>query len=287
MRELFRDLRFRKALSYAINREGITNSIFPGPLIAPYEGSLVDSSVYYDPDAIVFYAYDLEKSKGLFAELGFKDIDGDGIMEWSTGTPLAGQDLTLVIHIIEDETAAVNLGEALVPYLREAGIKAVLKVIKTTTFDALSDSGELEIPIRRDNNLCLTPLTRLTDLGPVTEINPWWHQAGPGGKRDLFPFEARLRDLINSLKTERSGSKVRETFSEIQHLWTENVYTIGLYKMQVGNAIAKRLRNVPPGTPPYMYEWFDVAQCAWQLWVPKEEQKPEILPGVIPTYEEK
>jgi len=287
MRELFRDLRFRKALSYAINREGITNSIFPGPLIAPYEGSLVDSSAYYDPDAIVSYAYDLEKSKGLFAELGFKDIDGDGIMEWATGTPLAGQDLTLVIHIIEDETAAVNLGEALVPYLREAGIKSVLKVIKGTTFDALSDSGELEIPIERDNVLCLTPLTRLTDLGPVTEITPTWHQAGPGGERDLFPFEARLRDLINSLKTETSGSKVRETFSEIQHLWTENVYKIGLYKMQVGNAIANRLRNVPPGTPPYMYEWFDVAQCAWQLWVPKEEQKPEILPGVIPTYEEK
>ena len=96
-----------------------------------------------------------------------------------------------------------------------------------------------------------------------------------------------MRDLINSLKTERSASKIREAFSEIQHLWTENLYTIGLYKMQVGNAVSKRLKNIPPGCPPYMYEWFDVAQSAWQLWVPKNEQTPELLPGVIPTYEKK
>ena len=287
MRKLFRDLRFRKALSYAIDREGITNSIMPGPLIAPYYGSLVDNCPYYDPDAIVSYPYDPEKSKGLLKELGFKDIDGDGILEWPAGSALAGQDLTLVIHIVEDETAAVDLGEALVPCLMEAGIKPVLKVVKGSIFSALSDAGELEIPIVRDNVLCLTPLTRLTDLGPVTEITPSFHQAGPRGERDLFPFELRLRDLINSLKTERSASKIREAFSEIQHLWTENLYTIGLCKMQTGNAVSKRLKNIPPGCPPYMYEWFDVAQSAWQLWVPKNEQTPELLPGVIPTYEKK
>ncbi|GAI43539.1 unnamed protein product, partial [marine sediment metagenome] len=33
----------------------------------------------------------------------------------------------------------MNLGEALVPYLMEAGIKSVLKVVKGTTFNALSD----------------------------------------------------------------------------------------------------------------------------------------------------
>jgi len=284
MRELFRDLRFRKALSYAIDREGITNSILPGPLIAPHSGSLVDNCPYYDPEAAVSHSYDLEKAKTLLSELGFKDIDADGILEWPTGAPLAGQDLILVIHIVEDATGSVDFGEALVPCLREAGIKLVLKLVKSTILDALEDSAEFEAIITRDNVLCLTPLTRLTDLGPVTEITPTFHQAGPRGERDLLPFEARLRDLINSLKTETSGSKVRKAFSEIQHLWTENLYTIGGYKMQTGNAVAKRLKNLRPGTPPYMYEWFDVAQSAWQLWVPKDKQTPELLPGVIPTY---
>ena len=43
----------------------------------------------------MYYPYDVDTAKALLAELGFKDTDNNGILNWTTG-PLAGQDLILV-----------------------------------------------------------------------------------------------------------------------------------------------------------------------------------------------
>jgi len=284
MRKLFRNLKFRQALSYAIDRKGIAMATMPGPLVAPHPGGFVDGCMYYDPDAVVSYPYDPEKSKALLAELGFKDTDGDGIVNWPEGTLLAGQNLTIVVVIHEDQTACVHAGEALVPLLREVGIKLNLKVVKSPVGNAMEDAAEFEAHLTRGESEVLVPFAVLTALGPITTETPEWHQAGPGGERELLPFEVRIRDLLNQLRTETSASRRKEMFSEIQHLWTKNLYTIGIYKMRQGWGIAKRFKNIPENCPVRVYQYFWTNVIPQQVWVPKELQLPQQFPDLIPTY---
>lgn len=287
MRKLFRDLKFRKALSYAIDRKGICMATMPGPYLAPHPGGFVDAFGYYDPDATVSYPYDPEKSKALLSEMGFRDTDGDGIVNWPENSKLAGENLTIVTIIPEDQTASVDVGEALVPLFRDIGVRLMLKVLKSVTLSAKVNAGEYESEITRDDSLVQIPDILLHALGPVTDTTPVWHQAGPNGERDLLPFEIRIRDLSTQLKTETSIAKIREMFSEIQHLWTENIYRIGTYKMRAGWGVSKRIKNIPENCPPKLYEYFETNCLPFQAWVPKEEQLPEQFPDLIPTYRKK
>lgn len=284
VRKLFRDLRFRKALSYAVDREGLASAAMPGPWLRPFPGSFPVGASYYDPDAVVSYPYDPEKSKALLSELGFKDTDGDGIANWSKETLLSGQNLIIAAIIPEDVSAAVEIGEGLVPLFREVGIKLMPKPLKSPVVNAKVNAAEFEIFITRPNWLA-TPFAHLTDLGPVTSMTPDWHQAGPEEKRDLLPFESRIKDLLEQVKTEVSAEQRRKIFSQVQKLWTENLYTIGVYQQRFPWAVAKRFKNVPKNCPAYFIQWNWINAIYQQLWVSKEDQLPELVPGVIPTYE--
>lgn len=282
LRDLFRDLRFRKALSYAIDREGIALATLPGPMVRPLPSGFPSGAAYYDANAVTSYNYDPEAAKSLLSELGFKDTEGDGILNWTTG-PLAGQNLIITVNINEDQAQAVKIGEALVPMLRDVGIKLNMKVLKAPVMDAKVDSAEWEMLITRPDVLA-TPFAYLTELGPITSLSPDWHHAGRGGVRDLLPFEEKIKELLEEVKTETSASRRAEIFSEIQALWTKNLYTVGVIEARRGTGINKRIRNLPPNCPSRLHQWWWTNAMPEQLWVPEDEQLKEFMPDVIPEY---
>ena len=94
VRQLFRDLRFRKALSYAADRDGIAQSIMKGAFLRGWAGGLYPGAPDFDQESVVYYPYDPESAKVLLAEIGLKDNDGDGVLEWTDG-PMAGQPVVL------------------------------------------------------------------------------------------------------------------------------------------------------------------------------------------------
>ena len=96
VRELFRDIRFRRAVSHAIDREGVAQSIMRGPFLREWAGGLFPGAPDFDKDSVVYYAHDPASAQALLAELGFEDTDGNGILNWTDG-PLAGEDLVLAI----------------------------------------------------------------------------------------------------------------------------------------------------------------------------------------------
>ncbi|MGQ9630022.1 MAG: ABC transporter substrate-binding protein [bacterium] len=282
MRKLFRNLDFRKAISHAIDREGIAASLVLGPMLKPLPSGFASGDDYYDPNAVVSYMYDPQKSKELLAKLGFKDTDGDGILNWTTG-PLKGQNLTIVAKIHEDQTANVDMSEALVPLFEKVGIKFVPKIVKATVGAALDTAGEFDAGLYRGDFMS-APYLVLAALGPITPATPNWHRAGPGDKRDLLPFEVRIAELLENLKYERTAEGRQRMFSEIQRLWTENLYTIGILEGIYNTGITKRFKNVPEGVPARLHQWFHANVMQEQVWTPKDQQIPEYLPGVVVTY---
>ena len=77
--ELFRDKRVRQALSHLVNREKILKDVFFN-LAEMVSGPFPKTSASYD-QSIRPYSFDVEKAKLLLAEAGWKDTDGDGILD--------------------------------------------------------------------------------------------------------------------------------------------------------------------------------------------------------------
>ena len=77
-----------------------------------------------------------------------------------------------------------------------------------------------------------------------------------------MPFEERIRELMMEARTELDAGRRADIFVEILRLYTENIYSVGLYEAQRGLGIAKRFRNVQPDVPPTcMTGWIKTFLC--------------------------
>jgi len=283
LRRIFRDVRFRRALSQAIDRRGLCNALVRGPFLRPWPGGLFPGSPYFDADVVAYYPFSPQSSRKLLAELGFRDIDDNGILNW-TGGPLAGQDLVLALYTGEIP-ACLTLSQAMVALLAEAGIKINLRRLESTGFRAAVENGTWELMMTRNGQAYAAPFTRAEELAPITRQTPAWHREG-NRPRKLQPFEEELLAVVRQFRREPDTAKRKALMSRYNRICTENVYSIGLVIGRYGLALANRFRNVPDGAPVFLYQWtWDNVQPE-QVWVRREERIAEILPGVVPLYGE-
>ncbi|MDP2315476.1 MAG: ABC transporter substrate-binding protein [Pseudomonadota bacterium] len=140
-RPQFQDKRVRKALSEALDRQGLVDSVFAG-LGTITSGPFDQSNPCYD-SSIAPLPYDLEDAKRLLDEAGWKDTDGDGTRDKMVDGKKVQFTFTMVIYgsSTEYETLARVYREA----LDRLGIKmtaqplewaAHLKKINERDFDA-------------------------------------------------------------------------------------------------------------------------------------------------------
>jgi peptide/nickel transport system substrate-binding protein len=81
----FADKRVRQAMTYLLDRQKMVDQIFQEHATVS-SGPFVPGNRQADPN-IKPYPYDEKKGKELLAEAGFKDINGDGIIEGPDGKP--------------------------------------------------------------------------------------------------------------------------------------------------------------------------------------------------------
>ncbi|MGD1939288.1 MAG: ABC transporter substrate-binding protein [Cyanophyceae cyanobacterium] len=104
----FNDVRFRRAIAYAIDRSTLINNIYRG-LGEPQNSPLSVQSPYYKSDGLPVYDYDLERAQQLLNEAGFEHrgeilYDSDGNEVRFTLTTNAGNKIreAMVSQIKQD-----------------------------------------------------------------------------------------------------------------------------------------------------------------------------------------
>ena len=282
VRALFRDLRFRKALSYATDRDGIAQAIMRGPFLRAWAGGLYPGAPEFDKNSVVYYAYDVPSAKALLAEIGFKDTDNNGILNWTSG-PLAGQDLVLSLIAAEDQREAVNIAEALVNQWAAVGIKINYKTVTSAARQDLENTGNWDMDVYRGGQPFALPFVNPTSLAPMTKTGLVWNREGDK-PRTLQPFEQELVKLMQQYRDTFDANQRKEIMKQYNKIFTENVYDIGIFVGRYGLGLAKRSKNVPAGTPVFMYTWVEDAILLDTLWTPVDQQMKQIRPNTIPEY---
>lgn len=114
---LFRDVRFRQAVSHTINRQRMVDDLLLG-LAEPGWGPVTRANkVYYNPNVKKF-EYDLTKAKALLAEIGLKDSDGNGMLEYN------GKEVKFNIFVPQGSQTAKDMVTIISTDLRSVGLNA-------------------------------------------------------------------------------------------------------------------------------------------------------------------
>jgi len=281
VRELFRDLRFRQALSYAVDRDGIAQSIMKGPFLRGWAGGLYPGAPDFDRESVVYYPYDPESAKILLAEIGLKDTNNDGVLEWTSG-PMAGQSVVLQLLASQDAKETQSVAEALVNQWGAVGIKINMKVIDSATHSDVDNAGTWDMSADRGGQAFALPFTNVTALAPITKTFNW-HREGDQ-PRQMMDFEQSLVDLVNEYRKTFDAEGRKKIMFQYNNIFTKNVYNLGVFVGRYGLGLAKRVKNVPDGTPVFMYTWVEDAILLDTLWTPVDQQLKQNRPETIPVY---
>lgn len=249
-RQVFGDLRFRKAMSVAINREALNETAYFGEgAIQQYTGfsPLPD---YIDSKWKSFAAeHDPEGAKAMLDEVGVVDKDGDGFRDLPSGAPLvlnlqfatqgiAGQ----VVELIAQDWAAV-------------GINTTVKEITPDEYRSAQSSNQLDVGlwekgqpvgiILGNNELWVPPFENYFGHRSAMLWAEWVDSNGSAGVEPPDYVKALISD-INALQSTPSGT---DEFKAIANRMVENMTGNLLF---IGTALTpdpiyhrNALKNVP------------------------------------------
>jgi peptide/nickel transport system substrate-binding protein len=282
VRTLFNDLRFRQALSYATDRDGIAQSIMKGPFLRGWAGGLYPGAPDFDKTSVVYYPYDVASANELLDEIGLKDTDGDGVREWTSG-PMSGQPVVIQLLASQDAKETQSVAEAAVNQWGTIGIKINMKIIDSQTNTDVKNAGTWDMSADRGDQAFSLPFTNVTALAPNTAKSFRWHLEGDK-PRELQPFEQQLVDIVDQYKSTFDAAARKELMFKYNQIFTQNVYDLGVFVGRYGLGVNKRFKNIPDGTPVFMYTWVEDAILLDTLWAPKDQQLPENRPDTIPVY---
>jgi peptide/nickel transport system substrate-binding protein len=135
------DVRFRQALSVAINRSEINQLVFLG-LGAPQQMTIKGASFYREGWDQYYAQYDPALAKKLLGEMGLK-TSSDGFFLRPDGKPL---ELTL---IVSTEALVGPIGQKIAEltaqYWEEIGVRTIVRPQETSLYYALMNNGDLSI----------------------------------------------------------------------------------------------------------------------------------------------
>ncbi|MET0749397.1 MAG: ABC transporter substrate-binding protein [Rhizobium sp.] len=282
IRDLNRNLDFRKAVTMALDRKAIGESLVKGPFTAIYPGGISSGTSFYDRQSTVYYPFDLTAAKAELAKAGLKDTDGDGIVNFPAGTA-DGKDVEIVLLVNNDYGTDKSLAEGVIAQMEKLGIRVIQNALTATKRDDANYSGRFDWMIRRNSTELSSVVQNTEQLAPVGPRTSFHHRAPESGELDLMPFEQQMVDVVRKFITTQDNDERASLMKQYQKIYTENVNTVGLTEYPGALIINKRFSNIPQGTPIFMFNWAEDAIIRERIFVAADKQgKYELFPQQLP-----
>ncbi|MFZ3065168.1 MAG: ABC transporter substrate-binding protein [Nitrospirota bacterium] len=245
------DKKVRKAFTYAINRQEMLESFFNGrgTIIS---GPFAPGSWAYNLD-IKPLSYDPAKAKELLAEAGFKDSNGDGIVEKD------GKPFTAVMKVpIEKESEAVKrVVLAFQNYLKNVGVdvKVEFREWQAWKEDVFAE-GNFDIVFA---SWVFDDSADISSLFHSGEIGQWKNNFSGYSNPDVDALIAESKLTLDFEKRRTINQKLHAMLAD------ENPYTF-LWTLTNYASVQKKVRKVEI----HPYKFFSFAD---EWFIPEADQK--------------
>jgi peptide/nickel transport system substrate-binding protein len=268
LRRIFSDVKFREAMSLAINRQQINDVLYFGRAVARQALPPPGTSFMEDwmPDYMIDYNVD-EANKRL-DEIGLR---------WNPGRTQRlrpdGQPLSIIVESIEE---FAPMSEMVAEMWTAVGVKTTFKLVERTYanshfYDNERDAqcwtfdGVAEIALRGSSGGTINPPWRRDAGGFATLYANWFDTNGREGEEPTAEIR-RLREIIDEWQTlSPRDPRYNELGKEYLSIHTRNLWYIGLTVVPRIVMISNKLGNTPAeGSFAYDYRyWYPYRGDSW------------------------
>ncbi len=246
---ILRDIRFRRALSLAINRKEINEIIYFG-LAKTGNNSILEASPLFRPEYRTLWSgFDLAKANQLLDEMGLNRKNGDGIRLMPDG-----RTLTLMVDTSGERTETTDVLELIRDTWAKAGIKMLARPAQRDIFRNRVFSGQSVMAVWSGlSNGVPTPDIPPDEFVPARQYQLQWPKWGKfmesGGQAGEEPDMAAAKELLNLMAEwlRAPDLAMKEmVWHKILKIHAEQVFSIGIVNQTLQPVVvSKRLRNVP------------------------------------------
>lgn len=139
-KEPFNNEDFRKAMSLAVNRQDINDTVLLGHGRPGLKGYPHPDSPWTNPDNA--QPYDPEQAKAILDTLGYKDSNGDGVREYKDGSPI-----NMSVVVPSTEPSWIRAAELMIDDFAAIGVKLKVEALDASTVSARSSEKQYDFMI--------------------------------------------------------------------------------------------------------------------------------------------
>ena len=187
---IFKDKRVRRALTHLVDRKRILKEIYHN-LAKIVTGPFFYNSAAYDK-SIKPYAFDIEKAKKILAKAGWKDTDGDGILD------KGGRKLSFTFMQIASSANQKKIIPLIKEDMAKAGIDMKIQVFEWAVY--------LQRLNQKNYDVCLLGWTTGYEADPYQV----WHSSQAGKKHSSNHIS------FKNAEADRLIVEIRKTFDPVK-----------------------------------------------------------------------
>jgi len=268
LRKIFQDVRFRHAMSLAINRDEINEVVYRGKATPCQATAFPTCSFYKEEWAKAYAQYDPKKANELLDEMGLKwDKDHKRRLRPD------GEDLTITIEYFPITTATTACCELVREYWNAVGVKTEIKSEERSFYETRSEAGEIDVGVWEfDRTLesvlatadgyMFNPARGGGELGYCRQWAIWFNTDGKEGEEPPEEVKELYQWIEKWILSTPGTTEYIRLAQKIFDFHAENVWIIGTVGMAKRPIVVKNnLRNVPEET--YL-------GCATEYWLPSQ-----------------
>ena len=254
-RKVLRDVRFRRALSLAIDRSLVNQVLYFGLAIESNNTVLAGSPLYRDSHKDAWARYDRRAASRLLDEMGLKR-GLDGIRRLADG-----RKLEIIIETAGESSEQTDVLELVRETWREVGIAAFSKPSQREAFRNRVFAGETVMSVWSGiENGLPTADTSPDELAPTSQLQLQWPKFGQyfetsrkvGDAPDM-PEVQKLAKLYAAWRGAASAEERDRIWQEMLAIHAEQQFVIGIVSGVPQPVIARaNLMNVPEKA---FYNW--------------------------------
>jgi peptide/nickel transport system substrate-binding protein len=285
-RKVIRDVRFRRALSLAINRHEINQVLYFGLALEGANSVLPKSPLYKKEYQNAWARFDIKEANRLLDEMGLTKRSSQGYRLLPDG-----REIEIVSEYASEGTEYSDVLNLVGDTWKKIGIRLYGKSYRREVLRRRVFAGETVMSMWSglENGLATAAMSP-EELAPTHQIQLQWPRWGQywetkhkvGEKIDM-PEPAKLYALYESWINSTSLAEKKRIWHEMLRIFTDRVYTIGTVAGVLQPVVVSdRLHNVPVEG---VYNWdpgahFGIYQ-PYRFWLSKPQ--PEGQPAASPA----